>query len=438
MQRLFVNLVLVTTAVASSSSHSLITRDDSPLSSVVSTTDEPTKPTLMLIRRKVTSPYENVSGTDISATELYSTKESSSVDCISCHLSRFFVSDSPSSHVSEWGNDLLKDPPIHEEDEESEWAWQPMVWSWWVILQMVTALLGIVGNLLVIVVLYRRREHSRSMDNLVGALAAADLLTSVFMCPLPQATRVPSSWAGELYCKVIYTSMFMWISVDASIFTLTEIPIERLIAVAYPLHAKRILTRRRVSTVIFLNWLVAFLANVFLLVISRVDATTQQCSLVHQSRAAQLSSGWILFMLQFFLPSLFTLSMQLLTARALHRQSRQYLGDKNQVDKLSPSMRHLVAKKRVMEMLFIVVILFIICWGPSQCAYLAFNLGLLPTSYLYGPLNRALVILSFCNSCANPFIYTARYPEFRKAVVDLFTSGSTSQTSIFGLERERK
>ncbi|XP_072170573.1 galanin receptor 2a-like [Diadema setosum] len=428
--------------MASPSNHSMITQEDNPLSSVVSTNDEPTEAILMLMRRKVTSPDENVSATYISATEMYSTEESSSVDCVSCHLSRFFVSDSPNSQVSGSGSDMLEDPPIREEDErnwtKSEWAWQPMAWSWWVILQMVTALLGIVGNLLVIVVLYRRREHSRSMDNLVGALAAADLLTSIFMCPLPQTTRVPSSWVGELYCKVVYTSMFMWISVDASIFTLTEIPIERLIAVAYPLHAKRILTRRRVNTVIFINWLVAFLANVFLLVISRVDTTTQQCSLVHQSRAAQLSSGWILFMLQFFLPSLFTLSMQLLTARALHRQSRQYLGDKNQVDKLSPSMRHLVAKKRVMEMLFIVVILFIICWGPSQCAYLAFNLGLLPTSYRYGPLNRALVILSFCNSCANPFIYTARYPEFRKAVLDLFTSGSTSQTSIFGLKRERK
>ncbi|XP_071494779.1 allatostatin-A receptor-like [Diadema antillarum] len=317
----------------------------------------------------------------------------------------------------------------------SGWSWKATVWSWWLILQMFTATLGIVGNSLVIIVLFTRRELSRSTDTLIGALAAADLLASVFMIPLPLPVTVPSSVLGQLYCKVVYTSMFLWVSFDASIFTLTAIAVERYIAVAYPFHFKHLVTRKRVIIVIVANWILGFMVTSFLFNVAKVDKTSNNCASVFPSKDVQMLIGTILFLMLFVIPALLSLTMQAMTAHALHRQSLVFRKEGNQEGLSNPSARHLAARKRVLQMLFIVVLVFIVCWAPSQCVYFVFNLGLLPDSYWYSPLNNALVVLSFGNSCANPIIYTVRYPEFRTAIGELFSAKKGKSTTPLFSER---
>ena len=305
------------------------------------------------------------------------------------------------------------------------WSWLPMSWRWWTIVQMIMALLGIVGNGFVIAVLFKRRASSRSTDRLIGALASADLFTSIFMIPLPHASRVPQSWLGETYCKVVFTSMFMWVSVDASIFTLTLIPIDRYLAITYPFIFRQLLSRQKVSLCITFIWIFAFLLNFFLFFISTVDSNRHQCSVVFPSYLMQVVIGGILCFLQFVIPTILSLTLQALTAYELHKQSKKFLSYDNRPQGSNPSARHLAAKKRVLQMLFLVVLLYIVSWGPSQLVYFTYNLGFMPEGYPYSPLNRCLVILSFLNSCVNPFIYAARYPAFRQAVRELFTTSST-------------
>ncbi|XP_054772850.2 galanin receptor type 1-like [Lytechinus pictus] len=316
------------------------------------------------------------------------------------------------------------------------WLWQPITWSWWVILQMTTALFGIVGNSLVIIIIFQRRKKSRSTDTLVGALAVADLITSIFMVPLPPTNRVPSTALGKFYCKVVYTSMFMWVSVTASIFTLTFIPIERYIAVVYPFRFKELLAPRRISIAIICLWFTAFMLNSFLFFISTVDPSAAQCRVIYPRRF-QIAMGVFLNLIGFFFPAILTITFQVLTAHALHRQARLQLGEAKQLDRSNPSTRHLIAKNRVLHTLFIVVLIFLICWGPAHIVYLAFNLGFIPDSYPYSPFNHALATLGFCNSCANPIIYTVRYPEFRTAVRELFTRAQLAEAPLFG-DRETK
>ncbi|XP_071478278.1 allatostatin-A receptor-like [Diadema antillarum] len=300
----------------------------------------------------------------------------------------------------------------------SGWSWQAVVWSWWLILQMFTAMLGIVGNSLVIIVLFIRRELSRSTDTLVGALAAADLLASVFMIPLPQALKVPTSFLGQVYCKVVHSSMFLWVSFEASTYTLTAIAVERYIAVAYPFHFKNLVTRKWVIIVIIANWILGFMITSYIFKSAILDKCTNHCAPAFLSKDVQMLIGTILFLMDFVLPALISFTMQAMTAHALYRQSRVF----RQGGRSNPSARHLAARNRVLQMLFIVILVFIVCWGPSQCFYFVFNLGLIPDSYLYSPLNMTLVVLSFGNSCANPIIYTIRYPEFRAAIGELFSS----------------
>ncbi|XP_071494773.1 allatostatin-A receptor-like [Diadema antillarum] len=346
------------------------------------------------------------------------------------HLSSLRFQDSAANSSDEFRSNIIRKVKM-----SSGWDWQAVVWSWWLIIQMFTAMLGIVGNSLVIIVLFTRRQLSRSTDTLIGALAAADLLASVFMLPHPVPLTVPSSVLGQLYCKVVYTSMFRWVSFDASIFTLTAIAVERYIAVAYPFHFKHLVTRRRVVVVIVASWILGFVVTSFLFKVVRIDGSTKYCATVFPSAEVQMLIGTILFLMLFVIPTLLSLTMQAMTAHALHRQSRVFRKEGNQEGGSNPSARHLAARKRVLQMLFIVVLVFIVCWAPSQCAYFVFNLGLLPVSYLYSPLDNGLVVLSFLNSCANPIIYTVRYPEFRAAIRELFSAKKGKTTAPLFSER---
>ncbi|XP_071486979.1 trace amine-associated receptor 9-like [Diadema antillarum] len=329
-------------------------------------------------------------------------------------------------------------PNLTKQNEEESavpkvlWKWQSVTWTWVTTLQLTMSMLGIVGNLTVILVLFQRRHNCRSTDAMIGALAAADFLTSVFMFPLPTALRVPETWLGDVYCKVVYTSMPMWISVDASIFILALIPIERYIAIAHPLHFKRLVTRQRVGKVVALTWMTAFLANFFLLFVA--DAKDYKCTEEFQSLLAQVTSGCMLFLVHFLIPAFIMLVAQAVTTLMLHRQSHRRLGESLTCNNSNPSVKYLVARKSALKLLFLVVAFFLISWTPAQTGYLLYNLRILPESYLYSPLSSALVILAFCNSCANPVIYTIRNPEFRKAIGELFksTTSTSGKMVLFG------
>ncbi|XP_071500772.1 allatostatin-A receptor-like [Diadema antillarum] len=376
----------------------------------------------MLWKTISTEPYD-ITMFEVEITSQIPGGDFGSRDCWTTPLE---VKMSPSKAVF---GDSVAPPSEGDESDTSpnvqtspEWSWQAIVWSWWSILQMVTAMLGIVGNSLVIIVLFTRRELSRSTDTLIGALAAADLLASVFMIPLPMPLTVPSTVLGQVYCKVVYTSMFLWVSFNASIFTLTAIAVERYIAVVYPFHFKHLVTRKRVVIVIVANWILGFMVTSFDFKITKFNNSTNHCVTVFPSAEVQMLIGIVLFLMLFVIPTLLSLTMQAMTAGALYRQSLVFRKESSQESQSNPSARHLAARRRVLQMLFIVVLVFIVCWAPSQCFYFVYNIGLLPDSYLYSPLNNALVVLSFGNSCANPIIYTVRYPEFRAAIGELFSS----------------
>ncbi|XP_072175552.1 trace amine-associated receptor 9-like [Diadema setosum] len=321
----------------------------------------------------------------------------------------------------------VEEPVVHQ----SLWKWESVTWTWVTIPQITMSMLGIVGNLTVILVLFQRRHTCRSTDALIGALAVADFLTSVFMIPLPTALRVPGTWLGDVYCKIVYSEIFMWVSVDASIFILALIPLERYIAIAHPLHFKRLVTRQRVGKVIALTWLVAFLANLFLF--SVAGARGDMCTVTFYSDLAQIMTGCMLYLVQFLIPAVIMLVAQALTALVLHQQSRRRIGEDLNCNNSNPSTKYLLARKSVLKILFLVVVVFLISWTPTQTAYLLYNLRVLPTSYLYSPLSSAFIVLAFCNSCANPVIYTIQNPAFRKAVGELFksTTSALERTALF-------
>ena len=89
-------------------------------------------------------------------------------------------------------------------------------------------------------------------------------------------------------------------------------------------------------------------------------------------------------------------------------------------------------RNRVLKMMLIVILIYLVCWTPNQIAYLGYNIGWVPESYLNSPVHSMLTFLGFYNSCANPIIYAARYPEFREALKEMPTCNPTKTTPLFG------
>lgn len=305
-------------------------------------------------------------------------------------------------------------------DTASGWSWLPLVWNWWVILQLMSAVLGMAGNLLVILVLYQCRAASRSTDILVGSLATADFLASFLMIPIPPHQTVPVSRIGNVYCWFVGNSTIMWICLTASTFNLVAISCDRYFAIVHPLQFMRYVTKGRVRVSVLLIWAAVFILVGLPICISYgVDSDKKTCGFLFESSTAKAVYGWFIFLLRLIIPTMILVVTQSAIAIVLHRESKAFRKD---VDGAMHSQRsvHLEARDHVIKLMLIVSIAFIICWSPSQIFFFGINIGFISFEYLYTPTQRICKVLTLCNSCLNPIIYIARHPHFRVAVKELF------------------
>ena len=82
------------------------------------------------------------------------------------------------------------------------------------------------------VYLHTNGKFTKSVTNtFIAALAATDLVTSICLIPVPTLSRIPENVAGHIYCKLIYSHFVMWVSIVASVFSLTTLTIERYVAI---------------------------------------------------------------------------------------------------------------------------------------------------------------------------------------------------------------
>ncbi|XP_070576347.1 cholecystokinin receptor-like [Ptychodera flava] len=91
--------------------------------------------------------------------------------------------------------------------------------------------------------------------------------------------------------------------------------------------------------------------------------------------------------------------------------------DRRPMKNNAKQMWQLKARKQILHMLCLVVITFVVCWGPNQILFFSYNLGAnVDFTKWY---HHATVMLAFANSCMNPFIYTFKNKVFREGLKNL-------------------
>ncbi|XP_041461117.1 gastrin/cholecystokinin type B receptor-like [Lytechinus variegatus] len=308
-------------------------------------------------------------------------------------------------------------------------------WSWVTIAQSTISLIGILGNLLVAVVMAVRRSTASSTDLFIAALAISDLLTSILNIPIPRALQVPDNILGMLYCRLFYTGCLTWICVISSTYILVGASFERLAAVVYPLRFKDIFTHRRVNIFIIVAWLFSILSCSYYLITLVVDADLPSriyCALSDSDSSLLQAINLFNFAIRLVIPVALMIISQTAMAVVLHLQSSQM---KQAMSNSSKQSFHVSARNRVIKVMLVVIIIFILCWAPSQVAFVivSYRGAAFAKAYIAGTVRQTLNLLTFINSSINPFIYAAHYPKFRAAIKDVF-SGKTQNVPLFGTD----
>lgn len=93
----------------------------------------------------------------------------------------------------------------------------------------------------------------------------------------------------------------------------------------------------------------------------------------------------------------------------------------NHITIRSNAEKSLLNKKRVIKMLFVVVLEFFICWTPL---YIINTMALFDPKVIYQNLGYTAIsflqLLAYSSSCCNPITYCFMSHGFRKAFVNLF------------------
>ncbi|XP_026071284.1 cholecystokinin receptor type A-like [Carassius auratus] len=334
-------------------------------------------------------------------------------------------------------------------------------------------LLSFIGNSLIITVLLRNRRMRTVTNLFLLSLAVSDLMLSVFCMPF---TLIPNLMKDFIFgagmCKV--ATYFMGISVSVSTFNLVAISLERYSAICNPLKSRTWQTKSHATKVITATWVVSFLlmlpypiGNTLVPFMRSNNSTGHMCRLVWPSDVMQT---WYVFLLLtlFLVPGIIMVTAYGLTSLELYRGIKFEMANrKSNREKeygtsslkngdgcyLQPSKRkrpepmtpgfsnpkcklrrvcsnsptaNLMAKKRVIRMLLVIVGLFFLCWTPIFVvnAWRAFDrrsadrvLSGAPISFIH--------LLSYTSACVNPIVYCFMNNRFRQGVLATFSCRKT-------------
>ncbi|XP_077999759.1 substance-P receptor-like [Glandiceps talaboti] len=297
-------------------------------------------------------------------------------------------------------------------------------------------ILSIVGNVIVLWVLIWGRATRTDLNAFLINLAVADLLMAIFCMPFTFPTIMFGHWIfGKAMCPTV---IFMQqVSTVVNILTLTAVGIDRYFAVKYPLKIR--VTKRKKKVVFTILWFIALSLGTLQTVFVRVETidyygkTVYFCS--EWLSEFKFAKGYEFFVMSVtYLIPLCILGYTYFSI-GVHLWGRTLPGNTDEVR----DQTQIKAKKKVIKMLIVIVVLFAICWLPVH----AFKIVTIYYPKLYGDLryqdtmrilNCTVLWLAMTDSFVNPFIYGFLNDPFKN---DLRALMRRASIRLLGNERSR-
>ncbi|XP_006894805.1 PREDICTED: neuromedin-U receptor 2-like [Elephantulus edwardii] len=279
---------------------------------------------------------------------------------------------------------------------------------------------GVVGNILVCLVIVQHETMKTPTNYYLFSLAVSDLLVLLLGMPL----EVYEMWHnypflfGPIGCY-FKTALFETVCF-ASILSVTTVSVERYVAILYPFRAKLESTRRRALRILGVVWGFSVL---FSLPNTSIHGIKLQYfpngSLIPGSATCTvIKPMWIYnFIIQVTSFLFYVLPMTVISVlyylMGLRLKKDQFL----QVDEMTANIQR-PPRKSVTKMLFVLVLVFAICWTPFHIDRLFFSFVEEWTESLAAVFNLIHVVSGvffYLSSAVNPIIYNLLSHRFRSA-----------------------
>lgn len=294
-----------------------------------------------------------------------------------------------------------------------------------VVFYLITFIFGVVGNTLTVMVILKNKKMKTVATCFILNLAVAD---DLFMLSLPffAYSTYAENWVfGSGLCKVM--SALYGINLYASIFTMVLMSIDRYLAVVHPLSSIRYRTTKNAWCVCIALWVICVTIMMpYWIYAKTMTQTRYNGTELHASCRVfwpaknHLTYEWFWtnfqLLIGFILPICIMVFCYLLLLRHLLIES---------VPLQDQAKRPI---RKVTVMLFIVTMVFVVCWIPLHIArytsvhkmwiYRGHAVAPSPDEVLrYAIFNSVAQALVFLSSCCNPFIYGISSKNFREYTI---------------------
>eukprot|EP00794_Sanderia_malayensis_P000580 gene580-1240_t len=274
-----------------------------------------------------------------------------------------------------------------------------------IIILILVMILTIVGNSLVCYTVYMKKELRTITGIFIVGLAISDLGVGIFCLPIAIASQLDVAVLDEQWlCNL--NAFFLVLFFIASINTLGVTSIYKYTAVVFPWH--KLVTKRRAIMIILCVWLVAFalaIGPTFGWSKYELIRGRYQCSTNTPHNATGYSHMVLLLLFGYILP---VSTMVFCYSRVYYISMRHIRRMKSTTS--SADKPFLVSETRLIKTLFIIVLVFGLCWLPFALYifYAIFHVHIpvyLPAIAFY---------LGYSNSFLNPIVFASRLTSFRQ------------------------
>ena len=293
------------------------------------------------------------------------------------------------------------------------------------ILAVIVIILAMIGNTLVIYIVFTVTHMRSSTNTLIANMAFADLLMTIDIPYILKWVYVLSSWfgtfIGTVLCKFFHAAQAG--SLAASVFSLVAISLDRSFAILFPLQ--KIMTRNVVRFAIAMTWLGALALMVPVMIATKNIQLVGSEGMICKEFWAPLSPKvyiTALIVTAYLIPLMIIALVYCLAGLRLRR--RKLPGHKN------PTAQKKVqaSSRRATTMLITVAVIFALSWLPFQALEMIriYN----STLFYQIPMKVRLVFpwFGYCNSAINPILYVIFSGNYRREFYRILCRG-TSQRS---------
>ena len=288
-----------------------------------------------------------------------------------------------------------------------------------VVFKFIAMIIGVLGNVTVLIHTIFCNKEKTATSYLVGNLAFADLLMCLTFYPtwiiefIQTMLNIVND--QDLFCK--FSRATTWTFMFASVATLLAITVDRYLYIVKPLRYPRIVTRRRVFLVVSGIWITACCIFVVWYIHVRIVAINLRSACTTKTiRYFTEAFGVYLPLILIIFLNIHLLSVARKQRKRIFRGTTITSADNSTekpANRMSFVLRFFVALKLAKTFAIVVAVLTICILTPTVVGRMLYEFCTLPCrQFWYVVFNFELYGI---NSIVNAFIYGMRHVKYRKA-----------------------